>query len=318
MSNPLLGITLVCLGVSALGYVFGVAIPEYWHRSDCPPHGAHHITTSQIVLHQSPDLAGNPASVAQPAAQATASRDLPKHESHGVKVIHEHWFKIYLETLSQFAETALTPEKAKTWWPTMGHIGTVPKEIATFAKLASAPGVKTICEIGFNAGHSSAVFLHSNPEAVMYQFDIMMLPYSERNMALFRKNYGDRFHFIKGSSTDGVPWFKKTQQKVCDIFSVDGMHEYPYCLTDMLNALSVMRVGSVMIADDISDMFPTCRDAWNKVVAEGYLKDHVCENQPEIQGKAWCYGTVVKTHGALHDQPLPIPVKVPDLKLDTM
>eukprot|EP00195_Chlamydomonas_chlamydogama_P008006 CAMPEP_0202897814 /NCGR_PEP_ID=MMETSP1392-20130828/6492_1 /ASSEMBLY_ACC=CAM_ASM_000868 /TAXON_ID=225041 /ORGANISM="Chlamydomonas chlamydogama, Strain SAG 11-48b" /LENGTH=338 /DNA_ID=CAMNT_0049583565 /DNA_START=117 /DNA_END=1133 /DNA_ORIENTATION=+ len=336
MANPLLGATLVCLSISAMGYVFGVAIPEYWWG---PQHTPHQITAQQILLHKSPDPATqlavhHPAhhavqqsvpSTAQPiakevvqpsaapAVQPAVVQPAKEPVTHGPEVVNEYWFKTYLDSLTHFAETAVTEEQAKKG--ICGHIGTVPREIALYAKLAASPGVKTICEIGFNAGHSSAVFLHANPEAVLYQFDIMEQAYSNRSTTFFKRKYGDRFHFIKGSSTDTLPWFR-SQNITCDLFSVDGVHNMEYCMTDVVNAVSLMRVGSILIADDVIDLFPQCRDGFNKVVEAGYFKDVVCDHQPNVADKKWCHATVAKTTGPLHDKPLPVPPKETKFQID--
>lgn len=69
----------------------------------------------------------------------------------------------------------------------------MPQEVSDFAHIASQPGVRTICEIGFNAGHSASVFLTANPSATYYAFDMAVLAYSSMSMALFRATYQHRW-----------------------------------------------------------------------------------------------------------------------------
>ena len=140
-------------------------------------------------------------------------------------------------------------------------------------------------QIGFNAGHSAAVFLASNPDANLFVFDLFELPYSKRSRELFRQLYKDRyrysekedvliskspmftlclpfppffirFHSVKGYSQDTLPWFIATQSKdgpVCDLFSVDGIHDHDGTQIDIINAIRLTKTGGVVIIDDTSD-----------------------------------------------------------------
>ena len=54
-----------------------------------------------------------------------------------------------LRMVSVFAEMDLgTPDQAKAYWVTMGHIGQVPSEVAVYVKAAREAGQSgTICEV---------------------------------------------------------------------------------------------------------------------------------------------------------------------------
>jgi hypothetical protein len=71
----------------------------------------------------------------------------------------------------------------------------------------------TICEIGYNAGHSAAVMLTAAPHAQLYVFDIFdhpLHPWAERSMRLMRETVPTRLNFVKGSSSDTLPWALKS------------------------------------------------------------------------------------------------------------
>lgn len=89
----------------------------------------------------------------------------------------------------------------------MGHIAQVPTQVETYLQLARRPEVRIICEIGFNAGHSAAVFLSAKPDNVLVEFDVQTLPYSRPMEDWFKRNYGQRFHMVSASSIDSLPAF---------------------------------------------------------------------------------------------------------------
>ena len=53
-----------------------------------------------------------------------------------------------------------------------GHSGSYIPQTAMYLKLASLPFVKTICETGFNAGHSTLVWLTAQNNTNVYSFDL--------------------------------------------------------------------------------------------------------------------------------------------------
>ncbi len=59
---------------------------------------------------------------------------------------------------------------------------------------------------------------------------------------------------MNGSSYNTLPWFHEQYGETlkCDVFSVDGDHSYEGCLTDLINAMKLMRMGGTVLADDIS------------------------------------------------------------------
>ncbi|GAX81192.1 hypothetical protein CEUSTIGMA_g8625.t1 [Chlamydomonas eustigma] len=212
-------------------------------------------------------------------------------------LLHQHAVRVSLSALLKmmtlWAEGSLTEQQKKSGWNTKGNIGEVPAEVARYSAVASSPNVKTICEIGFNAGHSSIVLLTANPLAKLYSFDLFSFPFSARCRWLLQKLFPNRFHYIMGSSFDTLPWFKDKHgaQVVCDVFSIDGDHSYEGCMTDMVNAFKLMNVGGIIVADDISRKFPGCKKAFLQLVSQGNLSPPVCEEHIKYFGwdiRRWC------------------------------
>ena len=52
----------------------------------------------------------------------------------------------------------------------MGSVAASRPQTDFYARLAGSPAIRTICEVGFNAGHSTAIWLASNPTGVVRSF----------------------------------------------------------------------------------------------------------------------------------------------------
>jgi hypothetical protein len=94
-----------------------------------------------------------------------------------------------------------------------------------YVGLASLPDVRTICEIGFNAGHSASTWLKANPTATVHMFDLMKHEYTrkmldyihERGDALGLVNAKQRLHLHEGESGVAVPaFYRQNPSAKCD------------------------------------------------------------------------------------------------------
>jgi hypothetical protein len=101
------------------------------------------------------------------------------------------------------------------------------------------PCVKSICEIGFNAGHSTLAWLSSNPNATVTMFDLWQHEYSPKGEEFIRSQTiltPDRMKIIKGSSLDTVKQFHRDNpQFKCNVISIDGGHDYKIAVQDVEN-----------------------------------------------------------------------------------
>lgn len=101
--------------------------------------------------------------------------------------------------------------------------------------------VRTVCEIGFNAGHSALRWLWAAPTARVVMFDLWQhssnAPAEDylRNQASVN-NADERLSIIKGDSTLTVREFHaKNPTTKCNILSVDGGHSHDVALADIIN-----------------------------------------------------------------------------------
>lgn len=146
------------------------------------------------------------------------------------------------------------------------------------ASLVSSPSIKTIAEIGFNAGISSHTFLASNPSAIVYSFDLGEYSYVQPAKQLIDNNYPDRHHLILGDSAKTVPEFYVSEDGITfDVIFIDGSHECDAVKTDILNMRSFATPETIVVIDDLTPWKPWGKgptQAWSELVADGVVEQH--------------------------------------------
>jgi predicted O-methyltransferase YrrM len=187
-------------------------------------------------------------------------------------------------------------------WPTeiMGTINDVPAEVKFYAASAKLPGVTRLCEVGFAKGHSAITMLWSNPESTLVSFDLEDLEYAQRSLEYVKKLFPNRVNRVAGDSLVSLSAHATSlgdNPEICDLFSIDGVHEGDYPRQDLRYALKMTKPGGYLIADDVSPKsFPKVVSAWEALKTTGEITDVHCEEHPvAIEGyqKRWCIGTVV-------------------------
>lgn len=182
---------------------------------------------------------------------------------------------------------------------TEGTIASSEKAMAMYYHIARGPTVKTICEVGFNAGHSSALFLNANPQARVIAFDIGQFPYTVGNLHLMKDMFGDRFDYILGPSEKSVPEYHKRHPDVkCDVISVDGDHSTDGTFADLANFKPMASCRNWVLMDDAG--WSSTNLAWQKAKDEGILTQVECfadlNPRPDFQfidfplNRSWCLG----------------------------
>lgn len=143
--------------------------------------------------------------------------------------------------------------------------------------LAQKAGLGTVCEIGFNAGHSALRFL-AQSNASVYEFDLGAHHYSKVSANFLSKAFPERFHIAWGDSRTTVPAFHRKNPSVrCDLLVVDGFHSYSAAKADLENFRMLAAVDHVLIIDDTPCNQEWCHGptkAWADKVSEGCIKQH--------------------------------------------
>ena len=113
-----------------------------------------------------------------------------------------------------------------------------------------------VCEIGFNAGHSTMLLLLGRNKTPLdfTVFDIGHHPYTNPCLNYIKSHFSHvNFEYIEGDSTVSMPtWIETHQAQVglYDVVHVDGGHS-EHCITnDMKNANLLVKRGGIVIIDD--------------------------------------------------------------------
>ena len=135
----------------------------------------------------------------------------------------------------------------------------IPKQLNLFSigKLDST----RICEIGFNAGHSTFLILLGKELKNSLDFtifDIAEHSYTKPCFSYIQKKFPDvKFEFIEGDSTVKMPEYIDKNPSVIgsyDIIHLDGGHDEPYIVSDMKYSDILLKVDGLLIVDDTNLM----------------------------------------------------------------
>ena len=115
-----------------------------------------------------------------------------------------------------------------------GGISHVPNKANGIINYFRNKKIVNIAEIGFNAGHSTSLFLILFPHSKITIFDLMSFSYSYECLNFLKKTFPNRIKLIKGDSTKNIPG---QITKKFDLVHVDGNHDGEYPKKDLNNSI---------------------------------------------------------------------------------
>lgn len=125
-----------------------------------------------------------------------------------------------------------------------------------------------IMEIGFNAGHSSLLYLLANPNSKLTIFDICEHKYTMPCFNYLQSLFPNRLTIYPGDSTKTIPqFFKDNTNRKFDLIHIDGAHFGDIPNKDFYNSLKL--AGDVMIWDDTQ--IPTLNNLFNSYIQKGLI-----------------------------------------------
>jgi len=130
----------------------------------------------------------------------------------------------------------------------------LPKQLNTFWTGLQAK--KRICEIGFNAGHSTLLMLAGRDTTPIEFtiFDIGHHAYTQPCLDYMKEAFPHvTFEYIEGDSTTKLPnWTSKNMDRMWsyDVVHIDGGHSEHCVKNDMKNAIRLLAPGGYLIVDD--------------------------------------------------------------------
>jgi predicted O-methyltransferase YrrM len=179
-----------------------------------------------------------------------------------------------------------------------GNVDKIAAQKSFLASQARRPDVKEIMEIGFNAGHSSHLFLSSS-RANIVSFDIGKHRYVKKSKNYLDSRYPNRHRLILGDSRQTVPEYSKANpDKRFDLIFIDGGHSYQVAWRDLANCRRLAHSNTVIVVDDIVLLSSWQRHyntgplrAWNRMKERGQLQEegHI-DYGP---GRGWSWGRYV-------------------------
>mmetsp|Transcript_25143 Transcript_25143/g.50124 ORF Transcript_25143/g.50124 Transcript_25143/m.50124 type:complete len:223 (+) Transcript_25143:888-1556(+) len=141
-------------------------------------------------------------------------------------------------------------------------------KIRLMQRLVHHQGVETVCEVGFNAGHSALLWLSSGARKVL-SFELGQYAYSTKALSFLNEHYPGRIQVTLGDSLETVPSFHAMwPDERCNLLFVDGGHLYKHAMGD-LRSLRPMRNESfhLLLVDDTDQ--GEVATAWREYIAAG-------------------------------------------------
>ena len=124
-----------------------------------------------------------------------------------------------------------------------------------------------ILEIGFNGGHSCALYLYANPNIQILSFDICNHTYTYKCSKYLIDKYN--LEFIEGDSNKTLPNYKVTIKY--DIIHIDGGHGYDCAKNDLLNCQKFAHKNTLLVFDDAN--FPCIRELLTECLDNNKIKE---------------------------------------------
>ena len=98
------------------------------------------------------------------------------------------------------------------------------QQVDYYYRIARDSSVRTVCEVGFNAGHSAALWLTASPTIHLVTFDTFSQPFSYASLEFLLSRFPRRITAHGGYSLHTVP--RVDVENGCDLVHVDGLHMY--------------------------------------------------------------------------------------------
>jgi len=144
------------------------------------------------------------------------------------------------------------------------------------AALYADPRVETVCEIGFNAGHSALNALLAKEGIRVLSFDLggFWDQYSQYSYELLQKSFPGQHTLVLGDSTVTVPKFirDRPNYQKCNILFVDGGHTKEVASADIFNMAPLANQTFHRLVVDDAD-WGDVRDAWSEAIDHKFVKE---------------------------------------------
>jgi hypothetical protein len=161
-----------------------------------------------------------------------------------------------------------------------GHSGQL--AFLTLALAALSRDASSLCQTGFNSGHSAVTALVNNPAIKVLSFDLGEEAAVAAAAKYIDATFSGRHTLVLGDSRDTVPAYAAAAAaaaaaapRVCDVAFVDGGHFGDVPLSDIMGLALMSRDSTLLVVDDT----PFLRDveqAWFDPAAALKIQPNFC------------------------------------------
>jgi len=174
-----------------------------------------------------------------------------------------------------------------------------PKQVEFYLNAGNVSWVKTVCETGFNGGHSALALMYGSRTSKLISFDFMDKTFHPAVQKSFVESFGkERIQsFVAGDSTQTLPAFIQSNGAVkCNIISIDGGHTLEVAGKDIDNFYQMADCNHMLLMDDIFQKYANkwnvhhvdgAKDAWVRAIGQNKVKQLGCYEYYEDQEEIW-------------------------------
>lgn len=196
-----------------------------------------------------------------PAEDVLSGIFLPLNELIRVRDCTKHW------SIKAKRSSGLCHDGSSTYEQIAAY-----SRIGRQAMASSLQQLPTFCETGFNAGHTSSIFLLLGYR--VHSFDVAFNSYTPAVANLLSRVWQDRFQLHVGDSRLTLPkWINANK---CDVVSVDGLHTPAAVRGDVLSFKRVVSPGATLLVDDTSPNYGRLLNALQRLEQEQIITTPRC------------------------------------------
>ena len=170
--------------------------------------------------------------------------------------------------LSRYSELLAHLETSQERLWHNGNSGRLAQQIRCYYELVASrfggDEAPTVCETGFNIGHSAVTFMSAlPPSAAYYGFDLGQLRGLTRGAVglLNTSFFPSRVHVAYGKSKRTLPAFVEDNPTLkCDVISIDGDHSDEGMAADWASLKQLAHSRSLVFTDECVARWPPSRD----------------------------------------------------------